>query len=471
MSIWYYQTRENNYKTYFLGIMAQHEEEKLPKTPSEIKEMYLQGRSAEVKEENRAFREYEKTYEGFTLNKRELETVSDEIRISPKSTAELVKTHNRLRLNNNIASLLTDRLTALEGTLNYHKKMRARNSERNLLFLPQLGDQTWYNINQFMRIPKVEKDGYTFFEVWQYISEFATTYGLSEETTIRCLAEKVTEPMRIDIMNKFQKEVALPIIIERIQNRYGKFPTPEEWEKAFNTFERRKGESITTMVTRWIEIGIRRYHDLEDHMAMREINKRIWDSFDEMICEQTRVYIKTTINRIRGNLEGRSPIACRIGLAKIYEEEVVNRRQPYQGGGPKSTVISRSQLVGRLDEIIQRITHPYNTRGVKKAIHIALQDQGNRTPCAISRRTSKNGETLCVRFLNYSTIISRSDVPSMPIAETTPMRDAIQHNLDRLIQLRLKTMDQPKLTGQSSSTRGVGGPLYKAEGKKYPHQF
>ena len=383
------------------------------KAPTDMMRKYVVGTTFTTENLTKLIEEYKEAYAALTLNLNELDTLTEEIKATAKTAKDLVKLHDRIRLNNRNTEYLNKTLKGIEATLADEKRKRSLNSENNLLFLPKTGKNQRYQLGQLQRIPNYIPGQNTLMEVWQYVSRFATMHDLTEEATLRSLAGKMPPNIRKDIEEKMKTHTALSVIIERIQNKYEKFPTPEEWKKGFEEFERKKGEDIASAVARWKVIGFRRYHDLTSSEAIDKIRKHITDKFNTIISIQTKEYIDQIEKKVGGFYPPLSILGSKTALAINHERVNANRGHKYKLSDDESIElllhksVQRADVVTKINEIIGSIEKPPNHDSIERSVRQLLSQKEESQPQTLVRTYKNDEEILHIKYMDRNSFIDR----------------------------------------------------------------
>ena len=130
----------------------------------------------------------------------------------------------------------------------------------DIILIPTFGKNSRIDFHGVQGIPTFDPNNPTptLYQVWELICEFSTNSGLTEKAIKTILSQKLKHEA-FDMYMLF-KDRSLKNIIEHLKNRFGSFPTIYDYEEQYESFNRRKGEDISTAMARFEMILRKVYH-------------------------------------------------------------------------------------------------------------------------------------------------------------------------------------------------------------------
>ena len=232
---------------------------------------------------------------------------------------------------NETCNEVNQQLTMIEGEMTEILRRMAQtyqNIEKNdkeaYIEMPHFGKNENIDMKAIDALPKFNpnKDDITLSQFWLKMVQYINVTGLTEEKAKLILLYSLQgEAFDAYLINKDQP---IKEIMARLQDRFGGFPTPAEFEEQMNTFRRQNNESIKSAMNRYEYIVRQLYKNESDVDKIKE--RKCKEMLLKIAYPEAREVLERAQQRsseIDFNYRDRLRIISR-------EEEIIDKRTPVQ---------------------------------------------------------------------------------------------------------------------------------------------
>ena len=266
----------------------------------------------------------------------------------------------------------------------YNKSNTDENED--YLEMPIFGDESSAAVRDIQALPSFnsEDQKISLYHFWHKVTTFITTGKLSEEAAKHILAHRLFgQAYSVYMINKDQPLIS---IIKRLRDRWGSFPTKQQFEEDMASFQRPTKETIKSAMNRYEYITRSLYKNEQDVNAIVERECR-------------RMVRQIAYPEAREALERQEKIARAQGVEFTYEdrlrllhrEEEILRKRGDQYQGRINTMQAQSPALQQPDNEIDLMENDDNAK-IYSAVKTMLDPHKRRSQHSSSRseKTSRS---------------------------------------------------------------------------------
>ena len=328
---------------------------------------------------------------------------------------EIRRMINNYKENSLVFEFMEQNLKFVEDDLRDIMHHRRQRSENNLMCLPKPGKKSTVPWAELAKLPSYDpKDNEkNLFNTWQYVSKLAELFDLNDEATIASLAARTSKEVAQFL--KINKKEPLGAVIQELQSRFEPFPTPEEWDKTFEKFQRKQAEPLMDALNRFQQVIRRKYHSANQADFEHILKKTAVEKFDTFVSKDTFRYIEKMVTDHELDKYCNDKLSIRLGLAKLHEDTFAQWKTKYQTAEALNHQLMKDTCVpiikAKLKTINKEMVDQYlpdNGQFTKRARDIS-PDRHN-LPSRMITETNRDQQQITLRFLNHATIIGYNDI-------------------------------------------------------------